>query len=103
MSFDPRMRPGQVPGLIPSNNWKKRKMWWKGSLKIDRKNFTPRLSKTEANNNVKIPDLSNKTTIIATTSNNGGQTIQATTPTGTTKRAASAGDWGTVKRNAGKG
>jgi hypothetical protein len=75
------MRPGQVPGLIPSNNWKKRKMLWKLSPKID--NFTQRLSKTEANNNVKIPDLSNKTTIIAKTSNNGGQTIQATTPTET--------------------
>ncbi len=72
-----------VPGLIPSNNPKKRKMLWKLSPKTDRRNFTPRLSKTEANNNVKIPDLSNKTTIIATTSNNGGQTIRATTPTET--------------------
>jgi hypothetical protein len=39
--------------------------------------------KTEANNSVKTPDLNNKTTVTATTSNNGGPTIQAITPTAT--------------------
>jgi hypothetical protein len=97
------MRLGKVPRLIPSNNQKKRKMSWKLSPKIDKRNFTLRPNKTEASNNGKIQDLRSKTTIIATTSNNGGQTIQATTPTGTTRRAVSAGDWVTVKRNARNG
>ena len=79
-------------------------MLWKLSPKIDlKRNFILKPNKTEASNNGKIRDPHNKTTIITSTSNNGGQTIQATTPTGTTRRAVSAGDWVTVKRNAGKG
>jgi hypothetical protein len=53
------------------------------SHRLTRKNSTPRLNKTEANNSVKTPDLNNKTTITAITSNNGGKTIQATMRTAT--------------------
>jgi hypothetical protein len=79
-------------------------MLWRLSPKIDlKRSFILRLNKTEASNSDKIRDPLSKATTIAATSNNGDRTIQATTPTGTTKRAASAGDRGTVKRNAGKG
>ncbi len=78
-------------------------MWKRLSPKIDlRRNFILRANKTEASNSDRIEDP-HKTTTIAATSNNGGPTIQATTPTRTTRRAVSAGDWATARRNAGKG
>ena len=100
MSYDPKRKPNPPPESIQCSNPRKKKTLWKLWRSLVPKSSVHRAKGTEiSNNNVRLQGHSNKTTTTATT-NNGGLTIQATTPTETTKRAVSVEEWVTVKRNA---
>jgi len=100
LSYDPRRKPNPPPESIQCNNLRKKKTLWRLWHSLVLRNSFHRVKGTEINSNsAKHQGHSIRATIIATT-NNGGLTIQETTPTGTTKRAVSVGGWDTVKRNA---
>jgi hypothetical protein len=99
LNFDPRRKPNLPLGLIQCNNLRKKKTLWRLWHSLVQRSSFHRVKGTEiSSNSARQRGHSNRATTIATT-NNGGLTIQETTPTETTKRAVSVGGWDTVKRN----
>jgi hypothetical protein len=100
LNYDPKRKRNLLPESVQCSNPRKKKTLWRLWHSLVPKSSFHRAKGTEiSSNNVRLRGHSNKTTTTATT-NNGGLTIQATTPTGTTKRAVSVEEWDTVKRNA---
>ncbi len=100
MSYDLKRKPNPPPESIQCNNLKKKKTLWRLWHNLIQKSSFHRVKGTEINSNsARHQGHSNRTTTIATT-NNGGLTIQETTPTETTKCAVSVEGWDTIKRNA---
>jgi hypothetical protein len=100
LNCDPRKKPNPPPESIRCNNLRKKKTLWRQWLSLIQRSSFHMVKGTEiSSNNARHRGHSNRATTIATT-NNGGLTIQATTPTGTTKCAVFVEGWDTVKRNA---
>ena len=100
MNYGPKKKPSLPPKLIRYSNLMKKKTPWRQWHSLAKRSSFPRVKGTElSSNSVKPQGHSSRATAIATI-NNGDLTIQATTPTGTTKRAVSVEGWDTVKRNA---
>ncbi len=100
MNYGPRRKPNLLPKLTRCNNLVKKKTPWRQWHSLVKRSLFHRVKETDLNSNsIKHRGPSSKATVIATI-NNGDLTIQATAPTGTTKRAVSVEGWDIVKRSA---